>query len=415
MTWKDTITLPSLNGIEFDYTGYRDGFGRRQRGKALPLNPRRAYKDTGRSVRHGSIDCLISGDDYLVQMKRLQDECEKPGVKTLVHPSKGKKQVRIVAEVEPVYSTKSGGMATFTLVYEEEEAKLGLGKLDTLGPVLSAADDARSAIDTATAAAVKVEGFPDFVRNAVDDLLSGPRGVIDAMRKAYGTVSAIIGLIDDVAYVIEQFGKELDDLLGLPGELASKLQNAMRKLFGLAPSANSGTRRAAGAVVDVASASLQQMKTVSAVTAPVVEENTPSRRRQAENQRAILGAVKGSAAVEATAIIVATPDAFTSRTRALEVSEELVASLTEAAEEATDDGLYLALKRLAAAAREHFTAVSLALPATTTFTPTGDIPALVLAHRLYGDATRADDIIARNPTVHPGFIPGGEPIEVLHD
>jgi len=33
------------------------------------------------------------------------------------------------------------------------------------------------------------------------------------------------------------------------------------------------------------------------------------------------------------------------------------------------------------------------------------LPALVIAYRLYGDATRYGDILARNPVPHPGFMP----------
>jgi prophage DNA circulation protein len=32
-------------------------------------------------------------------------------------------------------------------------------------------------------------------------------------------------------------------------------------------------------------------------------------------------------------------------------------------------------------------------------------PALVLAYRLYRDATRADEVLARNDCAHPGFLP----------
>jgi len=41
------------------------------------------------------------------------------------------------------------------------------------------------------------------------------------------------------------------------------------------------------------------------------------------------------------------------------------------------------------------------------------MPAIVLAYRLYGDAERADEIVARNRVRHPGFVPGGQPLEVL--
>jgi prophage DNA circulation protein len=50
----------------------------------------------------------------------------------------------------------------------------------------------------------------------------------------------------------------------------------------------------------------------------------------------------------------------------------------------------------------------------TTITLQSGIPAAVLAHRLYGDATRADEIVARNKLSHPLFVPADESLEVLN-
>lgn len=47
------------------------------------------------------------------------------------------------------------------------------------------------------------------------------------------------------------------------------------------------------------------------------------------------------------------------------------------------------------------------------YTPGATMPAIVIAHHIYGDASRADDIVARNKVVHPGAVPGGVPLEVI--
>ena len=54
------------------------------------------------------------------------------------------------------------------------------------------------------------------------------------------------------------------------------------------------------------------------------------------------------------------------------------------------------------------------LPSLVALTLTVDLPALVIAQRLYGDAARAEDIVARNQVAHPGFVPGGRTLEVLN-
>jgi hypothetical protein len=43
-----------------------------------------------------------------------------------------------------------------------------------------------------------------------------------------------------------------------------------------------------------------------------------------------------------------------------------------------------------------------------TYAPLDTVPALVLAHSLYGDALRSTEIVSRNRIRHPGFVPATE-------
>ena len=58
---------------------------------------------------------------------------------------------------------------------------------------------------------------------------------------------------------------------------------------------------------------------------------------------------------------------------------------------------------------------ALAMPNLTEYTPQATLPAVVIAHRLYGDATRADEICVRNNVRHPGALRGGMALEVLSE
>ena len=53
------------------------------------------------------------------------------------------------------------------------------------------------------------------------------------------------------------------------------------------------------------------------------------------------------------------------------------------------------------------------LPRLGIVTPPAMVPSIVLAHRLYGDTDREADLVTRNRIPRPGFIRGGEPLEVL--
>ena len=55
--------------------------------------------------------------------------------------------------------------------------------------------------------------------------------------------------------------------------------------------------------------------------------------------------------------------------------------------------------------REHLTAVARSGVNLVDMTPKESVPAVVLAFRLFADATRGDEIVARNGISHPGFLP----------
>ena len=69
------------------------------------------------------------------------------------------------------------------------------------------------------------------------------------------------------------------------------------------------------------------------------------------------------------------------------------------------------------AARDLKASIVDALPAqgtsdVVTFTPKVTTPALVLAYNLFEDLDKESDIINENNIRHPGFVPGGDEIEV---
>ncbi len=53
------------------------------------------------------------------------------------------------------------------------------------------------------------------------------------------------------------------------------------------------------------------------------------------------------------------------------------------------------------------------LPRLLRYVPPATVPSLVLAHRLYGDVALEADLVARNRVARPGFMLGGQALEVL--
>jgi prophage DNA circulation protein len=113
--------------------------------------------------------------------------------------------------------------------------------------------------------------------------------------------------------------------------------------------------------------------------------------------------------------------AYPTRSEALAASTLLLDNLDglmEAVEpvsgEPISDDVYQVLAGLRSAVAQDLRTRGARLPDLTTYTTPATLPALVVAHRIYGDATRADEITDRNQISHPGFVPGGEELEVLN-
>ena len=80
-----------------------------------------------------------------------------------------------------------------------------------------------------------------------------------------------------------------------------------------------------------------------------------------------------------------------------------------------DDDVYRAFESLRLAVVTDLRRRAVARPGLSSHTPQVTTPALVVAHRLYGDATRADEICVRNGVPHPGALRGGMALEVLSE
>lgn len=71
----------------------------------------------------------------------------------------------------------------------------------------------------------------------------------------------------------------------------------------------------------------------------------------------------------------------------------------------TRDDTFAALRDLRSAVVDFLSAQAATLPATEVVTLPAPVPSLAIAQRLYNDATRTADLIARSDVIHPAFMP----------
>lgn len=395
MSWRDQLRQGSWRNAPFFWKSSETRVGRRNIRHDYPQRDDAWFEDIGKCPREFVLEMYVIGPDYMSARDRLAAAFETAGAGTLVHPLYGTLKVEVTDKVVIRESTDEGGMARFTACFALAAAnKQPAAAGDTAGVV---ADQAAAA--TAASQAAYVRTF---------SVAKNPAFVQDSALSRLGELTAKLKSIADLIptdLVSSQFYSDLngfmlacDTLINNPLDLVRNLTTEISAAVNLAadPWSRFGIWQG---MFDFGSAW---------VTPP---GSTPSRLQANANQLALSALVRQSAAIGAAATSAEMD--FPSYQDAIAVRDAVADQLDLQMEQATDDALYTALANLRAAVVKDIATRGADLALIVSYTPPQTVPALVLAYRLYGDATKEDDIIARNHIVNPGFILGGRPLEVL--
>jgi prophage DNA circulation protein len=108
-----------------------------------------------------------------------------------------------------------------------------------------------------------------------------------------------------------------------------------------------------------------------------------------------------------------TPTIYDSYQAAIKVREELVDRIDTESEATPNDEIYVTLSDLRTSVVQAVPNPEQNLARIVQYVPRETLPSLLVAYQIYGDAGRADEIAARNSPRHPGFLMGGNQLEVL--
>lgn len=378
----------SFRGVPFIVPEHDATFGRRTALHEYPLRDLPYVEDLGRKAREFSLtvfvdNSLTTDGDYLTARDALIAALEKPGSGPLVHPWFGTLQVSVTAPAKLSESTREGGRATFTIACVES------GELQ----FPNATPDTVVGVQTAAAAA-ETAALNDFARvfSAPESYLAEIEAELTrTLSKLTVAVGSVAGPIAAEIRAPYNMGVAILGAVGKIGTVATEPLRALKLYEGLFNAGNDS---------------------------PAVPTTTPTRVQQAQSTQAMQQMVQRAAVLRATtasaaAVYASLNDALATRDRLLAALDAQMGATQIVTSEPIDDDLYQALAGLRAAVNEDLTIRGGKLPRITRYTPPTTMPALVIAHRLYGDASRADEIVARNNIRHPGFVPGGVALEVL--
>lgn len=401
MSWRERIKQQShggkanqgsFRGAPFIAPESEAAFGRRTELHEYPLRDIPYVEDLGRAAREFNLTVFVDAsltldDDYMAARDALIFELEKPGPGTLIHPYYGSLRVSITSPAKVRDSTREGGRATFTFTcIESGELEFVETDYSTVVGVQDAAGEMQTTAVDDFAAIFSVDNLPDFHLAEIETELAR------TLEKIETTIGAVTGAI---AAAIRAPANMAASIVGSINSIATIVTEPLRA-FGIYEGLFS-----------------------AGDDSPAVPQTTLTRRLQAQSTQALhrlvqRAAVAAAARASSAADYASLDDALDVRVRLLAAIDAQMEATDVVTGESIDDDVYQALAALRAAASEDLLIRGGKLPRITRHTSPATLPALVIAHRLYGDASRADEIVARNKVRHPGFVPGGVPLEVLN-
>jgi prophage DNA circulation protein len=461
-TWREKYQTGSFRRILFSTLASDIDGGRRV---ALHQYPRREVpypEDMGREARRYRIRAIIGKDNYFEHRDRLVEVLEQPGPGTLVHPYLGTMEVQI-ERWTCRESTAEAATATFEIEFHEAgaAAQPEAGP-DTAEAVDAAADDAEASLEDEAAGELEA----DAEQAVQEDTGSFLDDALDAIAEAPRQMATLAGEVNSFMGRVQGLKAKLLSLVLAPANLAGGLLGAVGSVRGIASSSvgalgvykglfsyggafvdppGSGRIAAAqrknrqalkrlvrtGAAINAARAvaaaqPYRYIGPASPIYASVAGPAAPTSASAAAARRpasaGALAAPPAAVQVNGRAVVLAVPEyagfavpeppGFATWQEAAAARDIVAAALDEAALTA-GDALYPALRALSAAVAAHVNAQRPALACGARYVAGSALPSLLLAHRIYGDAARADELEIRNRVRHPGFVPGGRPLEII--
>ena len=421
----------SFRGVSFWVESSDLSVGRRTVTHQYPRRDEPFTEDLGRAAREYRFSAFVLGDDYIEQAKKLREALEKPGAATLVHPEFG--EIQVVAQPGASMSfSQSMRRANFSLAFVEA----GLNAFPT--PEGASQQASRAAADQVSEAAAEsfedsltLDDIEDFVQDALNGDLLDALDIISnsEIAKVLDFADRVSDLANDAISLVrggpKAFATKLMGALGL-SRLATTVagwQRVGKSLCALADDLRGDDEEPYFSTVKPKSAEviesnrkavyslcrqavLVQAVGVSTLIGTDVDSTVASSSILPDEGEAVVDADSGTTEVGT----VTSSGSFSSSPtisydEMLEARERIVGRLEEEMLDVEDDRVFMALREAATAVSKDLSSRAEEQARLYDYDAGAVLPSCVTAMELYGDATRAQEIVVRNGVTNPLFCP----------
>lgn len=421
----------SFRGVSFWVESSDLSVGRRTVTHQYPQRDEPFTEDLGRAAREYRFSAFVIGDDYIEQAKKLREALEKPGAATLVHPEFG--EIQVVAQPGASMSfSQSMRRVNFSLAFVEA----GLNAFPT--PEGASQQASRAAADQVSEAAadsfedsLTLDDVEDFVQDALNGDLLDALDIISnsEIAKVLDFADRVSDLANDAISLVrggpKAFASKLMGALGL-SRLATTVagwQRVGKSLCALADDLRGDDDEPVYSTVKPKSAEviesnrkavyslcrqavLVQAVGVSTLIGTDVDSTVASSSILPDEGEAVVDSGTGVTEVGT----VTSSGSFSSSPtisydEMLEARERIVGRLEEEMLDVEDDRVFMALREAATAVSKDLSSRAEEQARLYDYDAGAVLPSCVTAMELYGDATRAQEIVVRNGVTNPLFCP----------
>jgi prophage DNA circulation protein len=406
--WLKTLWPASYRGVPIQVEKDSGAYGKRVQIHEYPNRETWYPEELGQRARMYRLTAYLASDTIDVELSALIEACTRPGSGTLVLPLDGAKQA-INLKVQTDRRKDKHGYVAVDLEFVEDPG-IGPAPYPTpyyAGLVGQAAVALTAAIEVSFAADYIDSGVPDHVHDAVADEIAAiavaietERGTAPSDTAGAAKVAQVLADMYAAAVVLSHGGTATIgagvEVASIPAAIASAVtvfQSAADPAM-----AASALKRAADA--------LQASGSIEPVGAAPIRSTTDIADRQAALVRRA-----GLAIIAARLAVSIAERDFGTRREAIQARADMASlfdPLIGAADRSED---VAALARVRDAAVEYVSRTIANLAPVIEVSARRSMPAVWWAYRLYGDATRAAELVNRNGASHPSFMP--ETIEAL--
>ena len=387
--WKLRIQAASFRGVPFQVYAAGGSLGRSTALHIFPNGSAPYPEDLGMAPQFYDVQGFVSGSSYMAQRDALEAAFRQPGPGTLVHPWYGSLYVALAGPVRTQHSAADGGLWQFQARFVRVEKPGGLtgtpNLLDTVhARVVAVADRAQALADSAGQYLDKGAWVVSQIETAADTFISSAKSVL-AIPEGLSSLAGLAGSTGWIAGMISS------------GSFGSSCWNMVQAGVDALPS-GTGPQLL-----------LDLVKSAPEVTVSTVFGT--SRKAAAEGQAVISHMQRQMCTAAACSVAAGYVPSTTKE------AGELQASVLEAidiAQMESDDETFAALADLRTVTLRAMAEKARMLPDVISVTEQQIMPSLVVAWRWTGGIEAEQELIVRNGLRHPGFVPGGQGLELIH-